>query len=146
MDVDVNGVKITLTQDQLDEISRQTRKKRTVKDITDYEVACDIISRKPDYRLQEISNKYWAEHVLETMIEAANYIDNGFKRWTPDFEDTNEYKYIPYFEKNRSGWVASGVLYCFYGSEFSVGLYFKKEETAKLFMKTFINTYKVYLG
>ncbi len=148
MDINVNGVTITLTKDQLAEIARQTEKKVTVNEINSYEDACKILSRIPDYTLQSINSRYFAQHVLETIIEAANFIDNDYKKWIADFTTNKEYKYINYWEKNKigSGWSLHFVGdYCCI-SYCSVVLYFKKQDTAKLFATRFLGIYNTYLG
>ncbi len=147
MDINVNGVNITLTKEQLAEIARQTEKKATINDINSYEDACKILSRTPNYTLQFINRKYFIQHILETIIEAANFIDNDYKKWKADFTDTNIFKYLPRFERISSGWVLAGVfVHCYYadaGSGF--GFYYMKESTAKLIANKFIKEYNIYL-
>jgi hypothetical protein len=41
MKIDINGISITLTKEQLDEIARQTNQIKSYKDITSFEKACE---------------------------------------------------------------------------------------------------------
>jgi hypothetical protein len=148
MNINIQGVNITLTKEQLEQIDNQVKKSKlkTIDDINSYEDGCEILQRQPDYRLQSINGKYFAEHVLETLIEAVNFIDNSYKKWIPDFTNNNEYKYIPYFNKIGSGWLLCAVHYFLSDASGSVGLYYKNERTANIISKKFLSTYNIYLG
>jgi hypothetical protein len=141
MDINVNGVNITLTKDQLDQIGKQLNKRKTVDDINSYEDACDILGDR------NYSDKISVEEKLKTIIKAVNYLDNNSKEWKPDFTNNNEYKYIPYFQyKNGSGWLVYFVYgYCSF-SYSPVWLYFKSRSTAEKIANKFIVYYNNYIG
>jgi hypothetical protein len=66
--------------------------------------------------------------------------------WKPDFSNTNEYKWYPYFRKDaRSGWVFYSAAYGRYGAAMGSGFYFKTEELAKHAAKYFMDVYLDYL-
>lgn len=62
--------------------------------------------------------------------------------WEADFENTDQYKWQPYFEKNKvSGWIASGLAHYFpYTSFAGVGFY-ETEEKAVNAGKQFLHLY-----
>jgi hypothetical protein len=131
MDINVNGVNITLTKDQLDQIGKQLNKRKTVDDINSYEDACDILGDR------NYSDKISVEEKLKTIIKAVNYLDNNSKEWKPDF--TNQYK-------NGSGWLVYVVKdYCSF-SLAPVCLYFKSRSTAEKIANKFIVYYNNYIG
>ena len=118
MQIDVNGIKITLSKDQLKEIDKQLKNIKTIDDINSYKDACEVLKRK-DNKLHRTD-----QQELETIIEAVNYLDNENKAWKADFLDKNTSKYINYFEKTSSGWVFNCVHAYYYGSNTPVSFYF----------------------
>lgn len=135
MKIDVNGVSIILTPEQLKQIDAQRNK--SINDINSYLDACEILSESSNTKASPLEQ-------LLTIIKAANYLDNGNIIWKQDWKN-KEYGYIPYFEFSGSGWVAFGVDFHFYYSDAPGGLYYKKESTAELFQKRFINLYNQVL-
>lgn len=85
------------------------------------------------------------ERSINAMFDIQNIskVLNG--NWVPDWENTDEYKYYPYFKKQElSGWVVD----CYFGYYFAMlgfGYYFKTEKLALFAGKTFIETYIDYL-
>lgn len=146
MEIDINGVKITLTKDQLDEISRQTKKYKTINDVNDIIDACEVLNVDLLCRRTGETEDEWEGRQLQLIIRAANFIDNNYKEWTPDFTNTSEYKYIPYFERKKSGWVLVSVSGDFFRSLCPVWFYFKSRETTKVIVKRFIDKYNKYIG
>lgn len=150
MEINIEGVKIVLTQDQLNQIDKQRIEKLPkVEDINSIDVAEDILKnciKHTKYFSSEFKRqKDWIKYQLETIIKAANFIDNGYKLYTPNFNNNDILNYLPYFKKSSSDWL----LYCIngysYGSTCSVGLYFKVEDTASLISKKHIELYIQYL-
>jgi hypothetical protein len=117
-----------------------------VEDINSYEDACKILGKRIRKSSEYEDESEWINHQLSTIIEAANFIDNGGKKWKADFLDTSIPKYLPYWEKKSSGWVL-GYVRC-YGcySYFAVGFYYKKEKTAQLIATKFSKLYNSWLG
>jgi hypothetical protein len=143
-------VTITLTQEQLDNISNQLNPKLTIDNIYSIEDAEEVLKNcKEHIRYREsqfIREKDWISYQLEAIIKAANYIDNNYQYWEPDFDNQNILKYIPYFEKKASGWVVRSVYGTYYCSHSSVGFYFKERNTADIISNRLITLYNKWLG
>lgn len=150
MEINVEGVKIVLTQDQLNQIDKQrTAKLPKIEDIDSIDIAEDILKNCVEHTKYFSSDfkrqKDWINYQLETIIKATNFIDNGYKLYTPDFDNSSIWKYIPYFKKSGSGCLLHCVSSYSCISSFSVGLYFKVEATASLIAKKHIKLYNQYL-
>jgi len=111
----------------------------TIEQLTSYEIACEVLGIKP-------IKKPFVEKELKTIIKAANFIDNNYVEWIPNFDNNALYKYIPYFNKVRSGWS----LFCvgdFYDiSDCSVWYYYKSRETANTIATRFLPLYNKWLN
>jgi len=114
--------------------------KKYLKDITDSDVLSVTTYKEVCKRLKE--KEYSGENkrinTFAKIDQIQRFYNNG---WTPDFSDSNQYKYYPYFEyKKGSGLVFRGALF---SSSFCSGLvaYFKSEEIAKHVGKHFANIY-----
>lgn len=86
------------------------------------------------------------ERSINAMFDIQNIskVLNG--NWVPDWENTDEYKYYPYFKKQElSGWVVDGYHFGSYTAVLCFGYYFKTEKLALFAGKTFIETYIDYL-
>jgi hypothetical protein len=122
MNIEVNGVTITLTEEQLREIERQISIPKKSRDIKSYEDACESISQDPETS-PSLARK------LKTIIAAANYLDNEREIWNENWEKNNsQIKYYAMFEKQNVSW--SVIVACcerFAGA--SYGLHFKKRDT-----------------
>lgn len=139
MQIDVNGVKITLTKDQLKEIVRQTQKS-TIESIDSYEKACEVLGWAPNKAASDYDQ-------LLTIIKAANFIDNGNKEWNADFADDRYYKYLPHIAKTRSGGWSLNDIYFYYSNSYCpVGFYYKSRTTAEYITKKFIKLYSKVWG
>lgn len=66
--------------------------------------------------------------------------------WVADFNNQNEAKWYPWFEKKSSGWVLGSCGYCdcLYAAA-GAGCFYKSEELALFAGKTFLDVYKEYL-
>ncbi len=150
MKIDINGVSITLTTDQLAEIAKQTQSKLTLDNLYSIQDAEKILSDCKSHIKFDSSQfcrvKDWTTYQLETIIKAANYIDNNHSEWIPDFTNSNITKYLPYWEKKASGWSLVCVVSFSVGSGCSVGLFYMKKSTAELLAKRFDSLYQNYLG
>lgn len=133
--------RLTSLEEEAKELRKiiETEDKYTLDDLKSYEDACKILEKdeevKPSYSQQ-----------IKAIIKAANYIDNNYKIWKPDFSG-NTYNYLPYFNKNKGhgfgffcvhGWDSSGV-YC------PVGFYYKQKSTCELISKRFLSLYSKWL-
>lgn len=143
MDIKVNGVNITLTEEQLKEIARQTTKYK-VENIDSIKDAENILEGSGHIKYVESQfprEKDWLSYQLETIIKAANFINNDNKIWTPDFTNSNIYKYLVWLERKSSGWVVCAVFDYGSSSGCPLWLYYKDRKTAELMMKKFIGLY-----
>ncbi len=139
-------------QKDLDDLKKliNNTKEYTLEDIVDYQSACKILNKTPrnkkEYKMFFGDYIKWYQEEIETIIKAANYIDNDYQEWKPNFLNKSEYKYKPYFERLSSGWSHFNCN-AFNGcSTGSILEYYKKESTAKLFSKKFKDLYSLYLG
>ena len=146
MKIDINGVSITLTKEQLKEIDKQVKNIKTIDDINSYKDACDILGKLMLDESDFEDKEDWNNHQLRIIIKAVNFLDNDNKIWKADFLDKNVSKYINYFERKNSGWVfvCVDVRYCY--SYFAVGFYFKNEVSAEIIGKRFLKLYDNVLG
>lgn len=86
------------------------------------------------------------ERSINAMFDIQNIskVLNG--NWIPNWEDTDEYKYYPYFKKQElSGWVVGYCYFVYFGAMLGFGCYFKTEKLALFAGKTFPETYIDYL-
>lgn len=134
MNIDINGVKITLTQEQLKQIVEQTSKIKTIEEINSYEDACKVLSEKV-----EQNPSIWKK--INTITRAMNFIENGFKSWKPDFENNNQKKYYPLHETNNSGLVFYGSVFDYHSASGLVA-FLKTEKASNLLGTKFIGLYK----
>lgn len=145
-EIDINGVKITLTKEQLAQIDQQRATKPiTIDDIDSIEDAEKVLEGQPfhlKYTEKEFCRyKDWVNYQLETLAKAINFIYNGRKEW--NFKKGN-FSYFPYFN------IASGgcVYYCYrYHFDLSGGVvaYFPSEKLAENFGKKFTHLYREIL-
>lgn len=135
----LNGKKVTIEIDK-SELTKLKCFKPTLDNLNSYEDACEI--------LDEVVNKTAKPYEkLETIIKAANFIDNDYKIWKANFDDSKEYKYLPYFNKTSGGLVAFS--YCHHYTSHaccSGSFYYKNNNTGILFSKKFIDLYNQWLG
>lgn len=139
MQIDVNGIKITLTADQLKEIDRQVKKTKfkSPSDINSHEDACEILGIE---KTKDTTN----DSKLKTIIKAANYLDNGNKEWEADWDNRDQRKNFVYLEKKPSGWVVySDYDFSYYCAGLGSGFYYKEANTALLIARKFLNPYYV---
>lgn len=137
MTLDINGVTITLTQDQLQEIAKQTNGIRIIEEINSYEDACKILSIIP-----ETGASTWKK--INTIAKAMNFIENGFKIWKPDFRDTDEEKYYPIHEIKSSGFSFYDSSFSYYSASGHVS-FLKTKKASDLLGTKFLNLYKELL-
>lgn len=143
MQVDINGVKITLTKEQIQEIGNQTRKQRPIterinswKDILD-ELGIDesfLPYKNPKTPEEKSIN---AQAKLFKITEAYN------EGAIVDWKNTNQYKYIPYKYFSGSPWsvVTDGWIIC---QCYASGLYYKSRQLAEDAVKKFRDIYDDY--
>lgn len=142
--IDEKDVTIVLTKEQLEEIRKQTE--NNIDDINSYEDACRILSRTPQTQYQFSYWSDWYFHQLRTVIEAVNFIDNGYKDWQLNWDDRKEHKYYPYFEKISGDWSVPDVRDVCLSAYLPGGLYFKSKESAEIIANRFLELYSKIRG
>ena len=65
--------------------------------------------------------------------------------WEPDFNNSNEHKYYPWFDYKNTGWGFYSVSWDYVCSDSPFGCYYKTKELAEYSSKVFIDIYKEYL-
>ena len=132
--------RLTSLEEEAKELRKiiETEDKYTLDDLKSYEDACKILEED-----EEVNPSYSKQ--IKTIIKAANYIDNDYKIWKPDFSGS-VYNYLPYFNKNK------GPGFGFHGCDFwcscvrcSLGFYFKERNTCELIAKRFLSLYNKWL-
>ena len=142
MQIEINNVKITLTKDQLEEISKQTQKK---KDITERIQNFDDVLKElgiKNFKLPHPSPKNKEEKSINAyskiILLTKAYNEGGY----PDFKNS-EYKYYPYKYFSGGVWVVSFSYDCS-SADFSGGFYFKSEKLTKDAYNKFKDIYEDY--
>lgn len=87
------------------------------------------------------AKKMFAFHKIKNF---ETYFNDG---WKPDWSNSNEYKWYPYFEfkKGSGGW-------CFYGSDvriyisYAVAAFYKDQKIADFIGKTFLDIYSDFMS
>lgn len=144
IETQINGknVKITLTQEQLLEIKRQTLTISYYTDIDSYYSACKVLSKSPRIE-NDFDNIYdWTRHQIKVICSAINYLidDNrNFPNWT----NLNENKYYPYFKvSSLCGMVFYFSIYDICSFDGRVG-FLKTKEASDHVGKTFLPLYEI---
>jgi hypothetical protein len=102
-------------------------KEESFEDVTDYKEVCKrlavpVLTEKDfSFLPQDQRGKALAFHKIKNLEKFFN------KNWVPNFSDSSEYKYYPYFEKRSGRWVFIGSYGYLYGFSGGVGLYKSKE-------------------
>jgi len=108
MKIDINGVSITLTQDQLNEIARQTGKFHSYKDIKTLEDAYKHLGKEvPNYCGSILRKREIALRHLEVVVEAIR----SFTNWKPNWSDSSQRKWRVWFDLEK-GFSYYTVYYC----------------------------------
>lgn len=143
MKIDINGVSITLTQEQLAEIARQTNQIKSYKDITSFEKACErqnINVSTFNSKLEGLTKDEIAFRKLKIIVKAIR----SFTNWVPNWSDSSQRKWRIWFdlEKGFSYWNTS-----YYRTFTSVpsALYVENDEQAKFLGNTFLDLFKDYI-
>lgn len=122
----------------------------TYTDIICYEDACEYFDIVPAAHLpypdsndpEDIFAN--TDRKLSLIAKAINVLDNS---WTPDWDNSNQYKYYPWFDMRNGGVGCSDTTYGGSHSISRVGsrFCFSSEKIAKYFGMQFIDLYKIRL-
>lgn len=129
----IDGVTITLTDEQIKEVQKQSKisKYKDFTDIKSYMDACEYLKK-------DINHKVSARKQLKTIAKALNSFEKGK---FPDHNNTSQKKYYPYFDCSSGG-------FRFYGSGlrfsrfFGVVFYYRDQDISNYAGKQFIELYK----
>ena len=129
-------------------------KNLTKEDIKTFEDACQVLGLDPKKAIPDFSvfpkqhQKAMEAHAKLIIIsDALNTVENGGKRWIPDWTNSKWDKYYPWFDMGSSSGV--GFSYCVYDywrSDSYVGsrLCFKSSDLAEYAGEQFEDLYKAY--
>ena len=96
--IKIDGVNITLTKEQLQEIDKQRNIKRDYKSIDSIEAACEYLN------IDEIPKS--ASEQIKLIARAINNLINDEK--FPNFKDENQKKWYPYYRITSGSLVFDG--------------------------------------
>lgn len=144
MNIEINGVKITLTKDQLKEIDKQLKKNKgtIIEKISDFD---DILSelgedlsglpyKNPKTKEEKSINAQWKIFKIVKVYNEGTELD---------WKNLNQYKYLPYKYFSSGSWLVCS--YCWSATHcYSVGLYYKSRELSDDALKKFRNIYEDY--
>jgi len=134
--IQVNGktVEIELTKDQIALVKKANQK------ITDRIKTEEDIWREAGYDEDD-----WNDlHIFDQLAELVKIVNEG---WTPDWNDSSQYKYEPYFKWNGSAFVFCNCYYRWIQVTFvSSQLCFKNSELATYAGKQFDYLYNKILS
>jgi hypothetical protein len=147
MNIDANGVQITLTQDQLKQIQKELNNQKPLmerlfnwQDILDYN------------NIEEASVLPWnnpntPEKISQNGFAKLQLIKKTFNEdWVADFDNSEQYKYYTWYEKKKD-WAVTYV-FDYYVCSCSVGfgLFSKSEKVENHINKYFLNEICEFLG
>lgn len=148
MNIDVNGVQITLTKSQLEQIQKELNNEKplierlfTWQDILDYN------------NLKETDTLPWnnpntPEKISQNAFTKLQLIKKTFNEdWIADFNNGNQYKYYSWYEKNNNDWSVLSVHACHLNSALvSFGLFSKNKENENHINRYFFKEICEFLG
>lgn len=136
MNIEINGVKITLTQEQLQEIAKQTQ--QDIFTATTYSEVCKRLGEK-ELQLSDFGFTNNADTRKILSFVRIKQLERYFNQsWIPDWSNSSEDKYYLWYKVKNSSWVFGGVNYHNYCSGTAVGFY-KTEKIAK-HIQTYFNS------
>ncbi len=140
MKIDINGVSITLTPEQLAEIARQTNQLKSYKDITSFEKACERLGLDIPQFNSELTKGEIALRKLKIIVRAIR----SFTNWKPVWSNSKQWKYTVWFdlEKGFSSWDTYDFSTC---ATVPSALFVESNEQAKFLGETYLELYKDYI-
>ena len=122
------------------------------KDITErvksYEDACAVLGLNPaelDVTVSGFGTDSNSIKAYGKLVVIARALNEG---WTPDWTNSDEYKYYPWFKYDGAGFGFSGTCYVCWSADAGVGsrLCFKTDALAEYAGKQFIEIYNEFLN
>ena len=133
--IEVNRVNIVLTPEQLAQIDKQRSTITHFTQIDSYETACKVLNKEVDEKADCVTKLRTIGKAINSLI----IVNDKFPNW----KNTNQKKYYPYFAGGVgvSGWYfGTSDEYC-YDSSCAEVVYFKSEEASNYMSKTFLPLY-----
>ena len=130
-------------KDQLvEEFGEACFKAKSFDEIKTFEGACTELGINPGLVFNDLDSP--DEIAYKKLKVIAKAINQG---WSPDWSDSNQYKYYPYFKVLSSGFGFSDALYDSTGTDTSVGsrLCFESREKSDYAASQFVDLYKQFL-
>lgn len=107
--------------------------------IKTFEDACEVLGLDPKHAGFEYGSADTVAYTkLKVIIEALN------EGWKPDWNNTDEPKYYPWFYMNKPGFRLYDVYADYYGSDVGSRLCFQKRDVAEYAVKQFIDLYTTF--
>lgn len=120
-----------------------------MKQIKTFEGACKVLGHDPVKVLPKVTGfpKSHQKALVATakliiINEALNFIDNGKKKWVPNWNNTSEGKYYPWFWLDKPGFRLHGCLYDFPGTFVGARLVYRTRALAEYAAKQFKTLYR----
>lgn len=104
MNIDINGVQITLTSEQIQHIRKELNNKPLIETLFNWQ---DILNFN---NLKEVDVLPWnkpntPEKVSQNGFAKLQLIKKTFNEgWIADFNNSNQYKYYTWYEKKKNNW------------------------------------------
>lgn len=145
--IEINGkpVEIELTKDQIEKIKKHTEK--ITGRLKTWEDACEIKGIHPIKSLPYPNESNDFEKAINGVAQMFIIVDLLCEGWVADWSDTSQYKYMPYFKYNESGFGFSySRTYTWY-ADATIGsrLVFPTTALAEYAGKQFITIYNKFL-
>jgi hypothetical protein len=117
--------------------------------IKTFEGACKVLGHDPVKVLPKVTGfpKPHQKALIATakliiINEALNFVDNGKKKWVPNWNNTSEGKYYPWFWMDKPGFRLCGVMYVFAGTYVGARLVYRTRALAEYAAKQFKALYR----
>lgn len=117
--------------------------------IKTFEGACKVLGHDPVKVLPKVTGypKAHQKALIATskliiINEALNFMDNGKKKWVPDWNNTSEGKYYPWFWMDKPGFRLYAVVYVRTGANVGSRLIYRTRALAEYAAKQFKTLYR----
>jgi hypothetical protein len=127
-------------------VRKDSLKKKSFDEILTFEDACEVLDIDPDSVTSDQDTPDEAAYKkLKIVSKAINSINND-KPWVPDWNNSNQYKWFPYFNLSSGfGFSATGCAYVHARTTVGSRLCFESEAKAKHAGTKFLQLYKELL-
>lgn len=142
--IEINGVKITLTEEQLKAIDYQRNNKIDIFSVTTYKDVCKYLKEK-ELTFKDFAKFSGSIEDNEKLLAFAKIkqLEKFFNQdWIKDWSNKSQYKWYPYFTINVSGCLV--FLDCTYYSDSCIGQvgFYQSKEVTKHIGTYFVDIYE----